>query len=84
MKRFSNVLSRYGVTLKVLGVTDHELRHQFAADLYFELTTFPAPIKGGSANADPDAMNAAYLEVAHQLGHGRARITGAYLGARRA
>jgi integrase len=81
--RFSNVLHRCGVTRHVLGVTAHGLRHEFAADLYFELTEVPAPVKGGPLNLNPKVMEAAYLEVARQLGHGRPRITGAYLGSRR-
>lgn len=81
---FSNVMNRCGVTRRVLGVTAHGLRHEFAADLYFELTTLPAPIKGGPVDIAPEVMEAAYLEVARQLGHGRPRITGAYLGSRRA
>jgi integrase len=83
LTRFRNVLHRCGVTRRVLGVTAHGLRHEFAADLYFELTEVPAPVKGGPLNLDPKVMEAAYLEVARQLGHGRPRITGAYLGSRR-
>jgi integrase len=83
LTRFSNVLSRCDVTLDQLGVTAHGLRHEFAADLYHNLTELKAPIKGGPLNIDAEVMKAAYLEVAHQLGHGRPRITGAYLGGRR-
>jgi hypothetical protein len=83
LDRFSNVLRRCGVSRRQLGVTAHGLRHDFAADLYFELTDMPAPIKGSPANIDPAVMSAAYLEGARQLGHGRPRITGAYLGGRR-
>ncbi|MCS0592526.1 integrase domain-containing protein [Massilia norwichensis] len=83
LDRFSNVLRRCGVSQRELGVTPHGARHEFGADLYFELAEVPPPIKGGAAALDPNSMTAAYLEVARQLGHGRARITGAYLGARR-
>jgi integrase len=84
LTRFSNVLRRCGVNKRDLGVTAHGLRHEFAADLYYELAEVPAPIKGGPAGADVPGLIAAYLEVARQLGHGRARITGAYLGSPRA
>jgi integrase len=84
LTRFSNVLRRCGVSQRDLGVTAHGLRHEFAADLYYELTEVPPPIKGGPAGADAPGLIAAYLEVARQLGHGRPRITGAYLGSPRA
>lgn len=83
LKRFANVVYRCGISLAALGVTSHGARHEFANDLYFELTGLLAPIKGGPVNIDPDAMKAAYLDIATQLGHGRPRITGAYLGGRR-
>jgi integrase len=82
LTRFSNVLRRCGVSQRELGVTPHGLRHEFAADLFYELAEVPAPIKGGQCGIDHNALRAAYLEVARQMGHGRARITGAYLGAR--
>jgi integrase len=84
LTRFSNVLRRCGISQREAGVTPHGLRHEFAADLYYELSEVPAPIKGGPVGIDQEGMNAAYLEVARQMGHGRARITGAYLGARKA
>jgi integrase len=79
LDHFSYVLRAEGVTKRALGVTPHGLRHQFAVDLYFELTEVPAPIRGGGP-VDPEARHAAYREVARQLGHGRPRISGAYLG----
>lgn len=82
LTRFSNVLRRCGVSHRELGVTAHGLRHEFAADLFYELAEVPAPIKGRPAALDRQTVMDAYLEVARQLGHGRARITGAYLGAR--
>lgn len=80
---FSNVLRRCGVTQRELGVTPHGLRHEFANHLFFELAEVPAPIKGGPAAIDKQTVRAAYLEVARQLGHGRARVAGAYLGGRK-
>jgi integrase len=81
LARFSDVLRAAGVTRRALGVTPHGLRHQFAADLFFEVAAVQPPIRGGVIDAD--VMNAAYLEVAHQLGHGRPGISTAYLGARK-
>lgn len=83
LDRFSNVLRAAGVSRKLLGVTPHGLRHQFAGDLYFELTELQAPVRGGDIAGDPALVAAAYLEVARQLGHNRPAISGAYLGSRR-
>jgi integrase len=81
LTRFSNVLTRAGVTRKELGVTAHGLRHQFAADLFVELSDLPPPVRAGAVDLDADALRAVYLEIARQLGHNRPQITGAYLGA---
>lgn len=83
LDRFSNVLRRCGVTQRALGVTAHGLRHEFASDLFYELTHVPPPIRGGMPGLDPAVMEHAYREVAQQLGHGRPRIAGAYLGGQR-
>jgi integrase len=80
LRRFSDVMRAVGVTLRSLGVTAHGLRHEFAADLYFEIAEVQPPVRGGVI--DKHTMNAAYLEVARQLGHGRPHVSGAYLGAR--
>ncbi|WP_195763755.1 integrase domain-containing protein [Pseudoduganella rivuli] len=77
---FSNVVRSAGITKKELGVTPHGLRHEFAGDLYFEIASIPAPVRGGDPCSDPDTLKAAYLEVANQLGHGRRQIVNAYLG----
>jgi hypothetical protein len=81
LDRYSYVLRAAGVTAKMLGVTGHGLRHQFAGDLYYELSGVAAPVAGGKLS-DADQMRAAYLEVARQLGHGRPNVSGAYLGGR--
>lgn len=83
LDRFSNVLRACGVTLAQLGVTPHGLRHEFANDLYYELTEALPPVKGGDPHLSREVMDAAYLEVARQLGHGRPQISGAYLGSRK-
>ncbi len=81
LRRFSNTLHRAGVNMKVLGVTGHGVRHQFAADLFIELAEVTPPVRGGGP-VDAATMQAAYLAVAEQLGHGRPQIAGAYLGRR--
>nr|WP_052170781.1 integrase domain-containing protein [Massilia sp. JS1662] len=84
LDKFSNVLRACGVTMDQLGVTPHGLRHEFASDLYFDLTEVQPPVKGGDPHLSREAMDAAYLEVARQLGHNRPQISHAYLGSRAA
>jgi integrase len=80
LDRFSYTMRKFGITRARLGITAHGLRHQFANDLYFELTGFNSPVRGGDPDADLATMRAAYLEVACQLGHARPNITSAYSG----
>jgi hypothetical protein len=79
LRRFSNTLHRAGVNMKVLGVTGHGLRHQFAADLFIELAEVAPPVRGGGP-VEAETMRTVYLAVAESLGHGRPQISGAYLG----
>lgn len=81
LDRYSYVLRAAGVTRRMLGVTGQGVRHEFAGDLFYELTGVAAPVAGGKLS-DADIMRAAYLEVARQLGHARPQISGAYLGGR--
>ena len=80
---FSNVVRQVGLTKKELGVTPHGLRHQFAGDLFFDIAHVRAPVRGGDALSDPDALQDAYRQVARQLGHNRPQISNAYLGSPR-
>ena len=78
LKRFDNVMRNAGVTKKELGVTAHGLRHQFAQEFHVELADVQAPVRGGGECADAEILNAALLEIAHQLGHNRTAITRTY------
>lgn len=80
LKRFDNMIRKAGITRKTLGATAHGLRHQFAGDLFFDVTNIKAPVRGGELSIDSATMKAAYLEVAQQLGHARPQISNAYLG----
>lgn len=77
------VFRKFGITAKKLGVVPHGLRHQFACDLFMELTGWPAPVLGlmPSAHYRKNAakVKEAMLEVSSQLGHVREQITGAYV-----
>jgi integrase len=77
---FSNVVRSVGLTKNDLGVTPHGLRHQFAGDLYFDITQVQPPVRGGELFIDREVMADAYRQVAEQLGHCRKQISNAYLG----
>lgn len=80
LDRFDNVMRKAGISMKRLGVTPHGLRHQFAGDLFFDIAELPAPVRGGCWENNAEVRQAAYLEVARQLGHNRPQISAAYLG----
>lgn len=82
-RRYYYVLDACGVTAKDLGVTSHGLRHEYAADVYADVSGQPAPIRGGDV-PDKPSDDRARLTVARQLGHGRKQIASAYLGSRTA
>jgi integrase len=79
INRFEYVMTKVGITKKEMAVTIHGLRHEYANDVYFDLTGTNSPVRGGS-NPDPELDLAARRQVAEQLGHARPRITGAYTG----
>lgn len=79
LDRLHNVMKRFGVTRRALGVTPHGLRHGYAGDRYETLARVPAPVRGGAAT-DAAADERARLQVAEELGHARVQIASAYLG----
>ena len=82
LDRLHNVLKKFGVTRRALGVTAHGLRHGYAAERYEALAGVPAPVRAGPPpTAAADRL--ARLQVAEELGHGRRQITNAYLGSTR-
>lgn len=80
-KRFYNVLAKFRVTRKELGVTGYGLRKAYGNDLYETLTGEPSPVRGGPIlpkSADHEARRT----VAAHFGHSRKSISNAYLGRR--
>jgi site-specific recombinase XerC len=82
--RLYNVMAEMGVTLEKRGVVCHGLRHEFAGDMFFDLTGHRPPSENG---ADADwykknkmQVNDAYQQVSEALGHWRRDISSAYLG----
>lgn len=84
MSKFSNVLTKFGLTLAKLGVTGHGLRHQFVNDQYEILIGVPTPVRGGDAaiyNSEEGKM--ARAKISENVGHSRIGITSAYAGSGR-
>ncbi|HWR86918.1 MAG TPA: integrase domain-containing protein [Acidiferrobacterales bacterium] len=79
LRRFDYIMEKLGITMADLAITAHGLRHEYANDLYVELTGEHSPVRGGMPS-DLRRHLAACLEVAKQLGHGRVQIARAYLG----
>ncbi|MGO4331946.1 integrase domain-containing protein [Cupriavidus sp. 2TAF22] len=75
---YNNVLRKYGICKKGLGVTSHGLRHQYLQEFYKTLTGVDAPIKGGSA-PDIEAHRQAILAVVEAAGHSKPSKSSAYL-----
>jgi len=80
LAKFSNTMSKHGITLRQAGTTAHGLRHQFACDRLAEQGVV-APVRGGQ----PDQVNredraVAYRKVSEELGHSRESVIAAYAG----
>lgn len=79
-------LRRYEHQTAAAGLAKmHGLRHAYAQERYQELTGWAAPAVGGPTSAQlTPAQRArdqeARLVISAELGHGRERITTAYLG----
>lgn len=79
------VFRKFGIYAGVggLGVVPHGLRHQFACDLFEELTGWPAPVLGRLPmehyKKNARIVKEAMLEVSRQLGHERPQVSGAYI-----
>ena len=79
LRRFDYVMEKVGVTQAELGITAHGGRHQFANDMYIELTGVHSPVRGG-VPSDLLLHYDACMKIVQQLGHGRLQIASAYLG----
>lgn len=79
LRRFDNVVRKFGIAAGQLGITAHGLRHEALIDHYESLTGSSPPVRGG--NGLPSEIDqAARQAVAHLAGHSRIRSASAYLG----
>lgn len=81
--RFYYVMRLCGITKSQLGVTSHGLRHEYANDLYEELSGQPSVVRGASEILDRAKDRAARKAVTSDLGHVRLDVTAAYTGSMR-
>ena len=79
MTRFDNVMKKFGVTKKELGVTSHGLRHEALIAQYEKLAGNGPPVRGGARPAR-EIDQIARQECAELAGHARKRAAVSYLG----
>lgn len=79
MLRIRYVFEKHGICGRVLRVTPHGLRHQYAAQHFQSLTGQTVPVLGG-ASLEKELDTQARLQIAEELGHGCVQISNAYLG----
>ncbi len=81
VKRFANIMQKFGITKKEAGVTAHGLRHEYINDQYEVITGQPSPIRGGlKEDVDPQLDLEARTRLTLDAGHSRTSITPAYFG----
>lgn len=81
VKRMTNIMAKFGITKKSLGVTLHGLRHERFHDIHLEVTGEPCAIRGGKLeNIDPQLELLARHRMTQEAGHARLAITTAYSG----
>lgn len=83
MNRQRYVFTKFGITEAGRGIVPHGLRHQFATEMFAELSGMPAPVLGllpaEEYKRNWVVVRQAYLEVSRALGHERPSISGAYI-----
>lgn len=81
--KYYSVLRKHGVNKKTLGVSSHGLRHQFAADMFEDITGHRPPAEGQESSGwfkeNRALVDHAYKQVSEALGHWRKDISKAYL-----
>jgi integrase len=85
VKRIANIMQKFGITKKDMGVTLHGLRHEKMHSIYEEVTGQPCPVKGGKKEyVDPELDILARNKMTQAAGHARLGITNAYAGSHHA
>ncbi|MDO9134002.1 tyrosine-type recombinase/integrase [Hydrogenophaga sp.] len=83
-QKYYNTLHSVGVTKAHMGVVSHGLRHEYAANMFEQLTGHRPPVEGQEPSDwfknNRELVDHAYLKVSEALGHWRKSISAAYLG----
>lgn len=82
VNRYYHLARKVGIGKNKLGVTLHGLRHEFAGELFKQITGVEAPVNGGRID-DQSLVRRAMQVTSEQLGHGRKDAGAAYLGSQR-
>lgn len=80
IRRYENLMSSFGFTKAILGVTGHGLRAQFAENHMLLLGVVPPTLGGVSGQVSNDDLTVRRTRLARALGHNRSYITKAYIG----
>ena len=84
--RYVEQLKRFETQCQKAGIDHvHGLRHRYAQARYRELTGWECPANGGPKSkqltpAQKEIDREARMTITQELGHGRAQVTGVYLG----
>lgn len=78
---FYRLCRKHGIARKT-GVVPHGLRHGFGNDMYEKLTGRKSPVRGGDPPLpeEREKDRAARQQIAKVYGHGRRKVSSAYLG----
>lgn len=83
-KRFYNTMAKCGISHGDLGVVCHGLRHEFAGNMFYDITGHRPPAEGEEPpkwfQINRGLVRDAYRRVSEALGHWRPDISAAYLG----
>ena len=84
LKKYYNTLETVGLTKAKMGVVSHGLRHEFAANLFEQITGHRPPVEGQEPSEwfskNRELVDHAYIMVSEALGHWRKDIASSYLG----
>ncbi|MEQ6436253.1 integrase domain-containing protein [Comamonas sp. w2-DMI] len=78
-RRFYYILEKAGVNKAEAGVSAHGLRHEYANDIYTQVTGEASPVNHGK-RVSKEQDRKARSQVTEALGHSRLAITSNYLG----
>lgn len=78
LARYRNLMSRLGITKKILGVTGHGLRAQFSENQALALGLIPPSMGGSRGQLDRATLKTRLAKISEALGHHRTVVVSAY------